>query len=306
VGSKQAIDAARFSGFVILPEKVIIIGRDTKHKSRQEHKLWDERAYDEPADDDRLLNSIRAKGVKTPIAITKDGDDILVVDGRERVIRARIVNKERLKAGAEEHELVHVKCVYEKVSDNEAQELMVAFNISVPENPMVLAKKVADIVASSSKEHAAKAAGITVQTIEQWLSLPTLHQKVQDAVEAGQLTPTNAAKLAVLKKEDQVAEMEKAIADGTSSRELAARVRNVKKATKAGKSADDAEETIIPPKRRLAKKVIAAAQSEKMFDFTETALARWAIGDLSIGQVKKGFADLVHKVESGKYKPPKK
>ena len=77
---KSAIDAPRVNAFSLDPDEVVLV-TDPKHV------LFDKRALLPP--DEQLVKSIMAKGVLTPIHVFRDGDKVLVINGRRRVTAAR-------------------------------------------------------------------------------------------------------------------------------------------------------------------------------------------------------------------------
>ncbi|NJN63548.1 MAG: ParB N-terminal domain-containing protein [Acidobacteria bacterium] len=72
------------------PNDLVIIGRDTAHKSRAEHFLFDKRALVNP--DPEFVDSIKAYGVQMDVwtRLNKETGKREVVAGRRRVIAARL------------------------------------------------------------------------------------------------------------------------------------------------------------------------------------------------------------------------
>ena len=86
--AKQAIaDAKRLNAFGVDPDHLCVVGIDTKHKEG-EHPLWDERIHrklHEP-----FIANLMAVGVLEPILVRKNGETLEVIDGRQRVLSARV------------------------------------------------------------------------------------------------------------------------------------------------------------------------------------------------------------------------
>src|SRR5687767_8303476 len=102
---RTAIEAKRGTHFVMAPSdpRLKIVGLDTRTGQDKpdgpEHYLYDERAFRE-VPEDRLKN-YRYYGIQKPIIVVVDGEDLLVDDGRGRLLGARIIEAQQLEAGEE-------------------------------------------------------------------------------------------------------------------------------------------------------------------------------------------------------------
>lgn len=78
------------------PMEVVVIGLDTKDGAK--HPRYDVRAHNSFNED--IVLGMMQYGVKKPISVVKNGDNLEVVDGRQRVINAREANRRLAKAGS--------------------------------------------------------------------------------------------------------------------------------------------------------------------------------------------------------------
>ena len=93
--SKQALNGRRLNAFGMDPMDLTVIGHDTE--DGPDHPLYDERVK-LPIDDAMVMN-IASLGVREPIIVRKNGDAVEVVDGRRRVLHARVANELLAKKG---------------------------------------------------------------------------------------------------------------------------------------------------------------------------------------------------------------
>lgn len=89
--AKTALNASRINAFSMKPEDITIIGLDTPHKSIDEHPLYDQRIH-LPLKEEAVKN-VMAIGVRKAVLVTKEGNLVPVVDGRQRVRQAREANR---------------------------------------------------------------------------------------------------------------------------------------------------------------------------------------------------------------------
>lgn len=95
--AKTALNASRINAFSMKPEEVTIIGLDTPHKSIDEHPLYDKRIHI-PLKEEAVKN-VMAIGVRKAVLVTKEGELVPVVDGRQRVRQAREANRRFAEMG---------------------------------------------------------------------------------------------------------------------------------------------------------------------------------------------------------------
>lgn len=211
----QAYNGPRGQHFYVLPAEIKIID-DPKHP------LYDPRIkmpIDEP-----FIASIR-RGIRTPVRVRKEGDEIVCVFGRRRVRAARIVN-ERLQAqGAKDAELVRVPCMFAKDDDAEA------FRNSIEENAQRVDNDVLTKAADANRMHergfsdqeVADAFGVTLVTLKSWNALLDCSKPVKEAVAAGRIRLSDVKDIAGLPVAEQAKKVEEiAVAKPTRATRKAA------------------------------------------------------------------------------------
>jgi hypothetical protein len=216
---KQAMEGSRFNGFFVDPTKMVIVGLDTE--DGPEHPLYDERV--KKAIDPSMVANVKTFGVETPIMVTKKGDQILVVAGRQRVRWARAANEELVKEGVTD--LIEVPAVLHKgddvslfgkmVTENEAREDDDILTKAEKAKRMLAMKKVAG--GDVTIEEVANRFGVTDRAIRQWLAILELSPKVKKAVKDGRLTATAASKLQGKSVEEQEADLDELIAEADAT-----------------------------------------------------------------------------------------
>jgi ParB-like chromosome segregation protein Spo0J len=193
-----------------------VVGHDT---DEQEHELchhasnkFDAEHYDE------YINYMRLHGVVKPIVFRRDGDRILVVDGRTTVRVARVVaplwEADRRAEGVKDAKFM-IPAVVRKGTADELFCASRAANRRRPEDsPIEQAKDVARLVnGGATTEQAAVRLGLPVARAGQLLTLLELHPKVQRQVGAG-VSLDAAVKLAKLPEAEQVAKLAEIQATG--------------------------------------------------------------------------------------------
>lgn len=221
--SKQAIEGQRINGFLVEPENLKIV-------TEPSHFLYDERVK-LPLDENLVLN-IMAHGVKQAVLAKKDGDSVLVVDGRQRVRAAIEANKRLKKEGKEP---VRVKVLMEKGDEADLfGTLILANELRHDDTPMIKAKKAARLISMGrSEEEAAITYGVSTATIKNWLKLLDASAKVRKAVDDGKITATAAVKLSALSAEEQDEALDEIVSGGgTTVREAEHKVKAKKGKTK--------------------------------------------------------------------------
>lgn len=207
--AKQAGDQGRRSYFMFDPDELIVVGLDTN--DGPEHPLWDERI--KLPLDEGLVRNIQTYGVIEPILFVRDGDKTYVVDGRRRVLHAREAAKRQAQAG---EELVKVPGIPKRGEDTYLFGISRSANACrVNDGPLTNARNAQRMLdMGSSEKEIAVAFGVKEQTVKDWLSLLGLAPKVKTAVAKGVLSPSAAATLAKLSKEEQEGHLEELLATG--------------------------------------------------------------------------------------------
>lgn len=197
-------DGTRRSYFVFDPDEVVIIGLDTK--DGPEHPLFDGESNAHAAEKDAAnIANVRTFGVLEPILFERDGDRILVVDGRTRTRWARAAAKLQRAAG---EEVLVVPGLPKRGDGAMLYGISRAANTHRPDDtPLQNARNAQRLMdMGRSEAEVAVAFGVTPQTMKHWLALLQLDPKVQRAVERGMAVGA-AAPLAKLSKADQVAKL---------------------------------------------------------------------------------------------------
>jgi len=232
---KSAIDASRFNGFYLDPDTIIMVGGDGPNdvpKSAELAHLWDKRA--EWKTDPGMVQSVIEFGVEEPLIVTKIGESIYVVDGRQRLKAGREAKKTR-------GEDFMVPVILRRGDPAKLFGVSLTANAArLDDTPIELAEKILIYLEmGKSEEDAAKACRMTPQGVKQLLKVFELAPSVIKAVRKGDVKLNNALELIDLKPEEQVTKLEELLARGEKPT-----ARNIRKAT--GK-------TVVPQKRTLIK-----------------------------------------------------
>jgi ParB family chromosome partitioning protein len=291
---KSAIDAKRVNGFALDPNDITIIGLDTD--DGPDHPLFDERIK-LPVNEPLALN-IRVNGVIEPVQCRKNGDTIEVVNGRQRVRAARLANEMNRKEGLEP---ILVTVVLRRGADESMMGVMISANELRQADVMATKLKKLERFMSigRSEEGAAIAFGVSVATIKQWLALMEAGPEVKKAFAAGLLSATAAAKLAAIPRAEQADAVAEATKDGKAT------VQAAQRATKTAKAAADGEtasETVVPPQKRLLKRLVKNGALKELregpkFEDGFRSAIQWMLGEMASGEVD-GLAAAIEKASA--------
>lgn len=200
-----------------------------------------------------LITSVDEDGVINPIKIKLEGDDYIVIDGRQRVRAAREANKRRRSRG---EVLLRVPCHPMRADEKTQTRMMVKLNEHRQEDDsLTRAKKMARLQGhgytnAEIATHFAK----TESFVEQHLALLDCVPEIQKAVLAGNMSVTAAIQFAQKPVEAQVAGLKALLGEdefeNSQTVDLSAfdRPQYV-----AGENAPTPEE--VKPKREAKKKV---------------------------------------------------
>lgn len=273
--SKQAIDAKRSNVFLIDPKDLTIIGLDTT--DGPEHPLHDERTK-LPIDQAKVKNVI-ARGILEPILVSKDGDRILVVNGRQRVRWARAANE---LIGQQGGETVLVPCMVKRGDDSDLIAIMSSSNLSEAEGMVSKAKKAQRYMdRGHDVEDCAIQFGVTETCVRNWQKLLDLAPGVRKAVEEGRLSASAAAKLAPLPRAEQEDKLDGLVQAGKKV--------TTRRATAAAKDA-----SLAPGKRRI--RMVA----DRLGTSSEAKILGWVLGeisDLEIGKALPKVGEALKQIE---------
>lgn len=198
MAAKTAVDASRTNAWNVEPERLVLV-------TDLAHPMYDQRVH-LPLDESLVLN-VMHHGVIEPVIICKDGADLVVVDGRQRVKAAREANRRLL---AEGKLAMFVTCMVRKGDDASLFGVMVSTNeLRREDTPLGRAEKLQRFLAMGrSESEAAVVFGVTRQTIANWKALLDLAPEVKQAVENGVIGATAAAQeFAGLSRQDQRAKL---------------------------------------------------------------------------------------------------
>jgi ParB family chromosome partitioning protein len=259
--SKSAIDASRVNAFKLNPESLHLI-------TNPEHPLYDQRVR-LPVKEG-LVQSIMANGFCTVITVQKNGDQIVVVDGMQRVKAAVEANRRLKEKGCEPVEVI---ATLKKGLDAQIFGVKLASNGNRQDDPPTeLAEKLARYLAlGRSVEEAAACIGVEVAEAKRLLQLLDLSPKVLAKVDRGQISVCAAAKLSKLSREEQ----EKQLAEVPEDRKVTVQEasRRVKKAK--GQKVSEA------PGKKLIKKVAASSTLHP----EAAAALLWVLGGQAGGSI---------------------
>jgi ParB-like chromosome segregation protein Spo0J len=228
MGEQAFPGAKRLNGFWLPAEQIVLVGLDTKHKSKAEHFLFDARVH-LPVDPAKVEN-VRKHGVIKPIVIRKIDGKAYAVAGRQRVKWAREAS--RLNK-AEKRPAVLVPCYERKGSESQLWGASRSENAVVERpNPMVLAEEICDLLNSGMDEaEIAVDYGWTVQQVKDHARLVDLAKPVRDLVAAEGIRVTHAKQFLGLSHEEQEAKLAEIVEGGGKIT-----VERVRAATRSGRN----------------------------------------------------------------------
>ncbi len=277
----------RADAYKIDPDRAVIIGLDTD--DGEEHELYDERIH-LPLSPEMVAN-IKAKGVIEPIQFIFDGDRIVIVNGRRRIMHAREANRQLVAEGEPPLRVPGVS-----KSDEHLLGLMVSTNEHrVDDTPLTRAKKLQRMIARGySLDECAVYFGVSKQTIRNWKALLECAPKVQKAVDAGKISASAAQKLAKLERAEQVETLDKMIESGETGHKDAARHTKARSEGTSTPEGGEIEVAPRPPGKRVWNKLVEHWGDEQLranfddVDINEDVIKgiRLALGDLTPKSVK--------------------
>lgn len=213
----------RFDGFRFDPDELVIIGRDTK--DGPEHPLYDPRGLRNF--DEQTVKTIMSDGVLQTITFKRDGERTLVLAGRGRVIDAREANRRLRDLG---RPIVKVPGLPRSGDDASLYRLARIENSHRTEDgPLEVASYAKHMLEAfqMSVDDIATTLKRPVSTIRAYLKLDGCSPAVRNAVAAGPLSATAAAKLASLPHSEQDQQLAELVKDGAkpSARRVIDKVR---------------------------------------------------------------------------------
>jgi ParB family chromosome partitioning protein len=279
---KQAIEgASRLNAFSVDPESLTII-------TDEQHPLYDERVK-LPLDEKLVLN-IAAHGVKQPVIITKDGDTLIVVDGRQRVRAATEANRRLAKEGKE---TIRIPVMLQRGDDADLFGMSIFLNEQRQNDSMLVKAKKAQrlINLGRTEEEVAVVFGTSSAAIRQWVKLFDLAPQVRAAVDAGEISASAAAKLAPLTKAEQVKHLADLRVDAAAGKKT-----TTKKVAAVAKKAKG-EAVIEKPSTKLLKRLTAFGVDDPTCGLTDDDrnLLKWVLGEIDAKDA--GLAEIIQSME---------
>lgn len=262
------------------PENIIIVGLDTMEKDKTS-PLYDERVDMELQEE--LVASIREHGVQQNVVALEKNGKLVCVDGRQRVRAARELNRRVVEGGGNKDDLVKVPVTRYASNGSGLMGLGIALNEIRYEDPVPIkaAKLQRYLNLGRTMDDAARAFGVTITTLQNWLSINTLEDELKEQVDDGTLSVNAAVDLSQMEAQDQkkVAEEVKTAKEQGKNPKVVAKAasRRVAKTTKFSKG----------PGRRLIKKIISydARLDYVNEDFIKGAA--WASGQMETKEIEK-------------------
>ena len=245
--SSSQAEGIRGTLWYFAPTELTIVGHDT---DEQEHELCDHESNAFAAEQyTEYINYMRLNGIDKPIIFRRDGDRILVVEGRTTTRVARIVaplwEQDRKAEGLKgDHCKLRIPGVVRRGTADELFCVSRAANRRRPgsDSPVGDAKALARLVNNgATEEQAAVRLGLPPSRGKQLMALLQLHPKVQRGVGVD-VSLDAATKLAKLPQQEQVAKLAeiKSTGDKPTARAVTNKLR-----------ADSGKAAVDPPSRRL-------------------------------------------------------
>ena len=277
----QAFDAKRTSAFLFNPDSLVIIGLDTD--DGPEHHLYDERIKAKiPAS---MVDNIAAVGIIETISVTKVGNQGIVVDGRRRVMAARLANKKLAERG---EELVLVPALLKKGSEAGLMGVLISGNEHRLDDDSITRAEKAQRLKDRGRNNVQIGLyfGVSGTAIGNWLRVLDCISIVKNAVQAGKISMSAAIELADLSPEEQKVALEKMLESGNTT------VSDARGQAGGGGGGGGS----AAPKKTLARKVVENERAAKVLGDGFLKGVLWAIGDIEATSVK-GLADLIEDAE---------
>jgi ParB family chromosome partitioning protein len=284
--AKASLEAKRGNIFYVEPENLTLV-------TDKSSPLYDERV-DMPLNHG-LVENMRKHGWFGVLPVRKNGSEIEVEDGRQRVKAALEANKLRIKDGKEEF-LIAVQT--RRDDESEALGLMIAANeFRVNDSMLVKARKANRYMKlGHSEAEAGVQFGVSAVAIKQWIRLLDAAPEVQKAIDKGEVNAVDARKLAELTHEEQLKALEEIKKTGGSADEVAVARGAKKKSKRGGASKSD------------LRKILAAEDAGTLkLTVRERELLGWIVGKIKFSDLDiDGLEAALHPVNVKKSKKSKK
>jgi len=247
MGSKHDMGAEGKSDlFLYDPEKLTIV-TDPKHP------LYDPRVKLQI--DESTVKSIMFYGVLEPVIVSKLGDEVRVVDGRQRVANAREANRRLVERGMPP---VRVPCVTKRGTEAFLAGVASATFIRQEEGPLDQAKRMQHLLdLGRSEEEVQTDMGISASTVANYKAMLETSPAVQEEQANGSISSAVAVTLSTLSEAKQWEVVQKIKAKK-------ARGAKAEKIAKEATGKKDREPKVGPSRREVVRlrKALSEAEAE--------------------------------------------
>lgn len=258
--AKTSIDAKRTDTFMVEPERLTFV----TDKNRPNY----DKRIDLPVPE-RMVRNVMVYGIIQPIVVTKNGDAIEVVTGRQRVKAALEANK---RLDSEGKLPIRVPCIVRRGTEADLYGVTVSENEQRQDDtPLAKADKAQRLLNMGKTEsEIADIFNVSRQTICNWLKLQTLAAPIRQAVERGEITATAAGELSALSGDDQKKRLEEMKSQGGKV--------TVTRARSVAKGGDSRPIVRLRSRKEITENLNAASDGS---DFHKgfTAALRWVLRD---------------------------
>jgi ParB family chromosome partitioning protein len=225
--------------------------------------------------DDALVESINENGVVTPVSIQLRNGKAYVVDGRRRVLHARVVEQKYKKR-------VMIPTHVQEGTDADMEAIAIMSNaLRVQDGPVAEAQKAKRALASKkeggigmTEEDVLKSFGWSKATLKNRLTLLELAPRVLKHVIDGKLSPIAALQLATLEHDEQEKAADELVALSKPGQQHAGQIKQAKSAKDKAKGG----EGHMKPTKSLIKKLLETDAAEQL-DADVVRVLKWMIGE---------------------------
>lgn len=222
--------------------------------------------------DEPFVRNVDAKGVEAPVIIVKMDDLAMVIDGRQRVRAARVVNRRRAAQGLP---LIKVPSIIKRVKDKAALLMSMVglnenrFDDDFP-SKMTKLRRLMD-AGITDPEELGPVFRVSAAVIESWLRFDDMAvDSVKAAVDAGRLALSAGVEIARLR---EPAKQEQALASLANASQKSISTR---KAREAAKLVERPDAHMGVTDKRTQTKLLKLVESKDHKGASKDALSWWA------------------------------
>jgi ParB-like chromosome segregation protein Spo0J len=212
----------RANSYMAWPEELVVVGKDVEDDGSV---LYDRERTALDLDED-LVDAIMRYGVKENVLVRKNNatDQYEVVDGRQRVVNARESNRRLIALGEKPRKVL---TRLDSGSDDLMYELMIILNHRVESTPLMKARE-AELFQqrSQSVKETCRVCKISESTYNNWMLLLQMDPEVHAAIDAGEISSSQALQFAKLTRGKQRKVVQKLIASDPKERRSIKRDKN--------------------------------------------------------------------------------